>query len=176
MPVALFGGLDLLVRRRAVDVIDQLAGLGRAGLELDAGIQVFGILADDDQIDRHAAKEGANARIILAGADAGVQLEFLAELHVDAAKTLAHRRGDGGLQGTVRAADAGQQRFRQRGAGPFHDIDPRLLRVPGNLHARGVDAHPCRLGQFRTCPITKNQRHIVCHRAKPHWNLSKKRK
>ena len=47
-------GLDLLVGRELVDELDQLAGLRLARLELDAGIQVFGVLADDDDIDAAA--------------------------------------------------------------------------------------------------------------------------
>ena len=43
--------------------------------------------------------------------------------------------------------------FGQRRAGAFHHVDPRLLRVPGDLHARGIDAHPRRLGQFRPGPV-----------------------
>ena len=37
-------GLDLAVRRQAVDELDQLAGAFVAGLEFDAGVEVFGVL------------------------------------------------------------------------------------------------------------------------------------
>ena len=52
MPVSLGLGLDLPVLRVLVDDFDQLGRFRLARFELDAGIQVFGVLADDDDIDR----------------------------------------------------------------------------------------------------------------------------
>ena len=58
-------------------------------------------------------------------------------------------RGDRGLQGALRAADAFHHGVGQRRAGPGHDVDAGLLHVPIDLHAGGVDALAGRLGQFR---------------------------
>ena len=55
------------------------ARLRLAALELDAGVQVFGVLADDHQVDRHVLEEGADARVLLARPDAGEQAQLLAQ-------------------------------------------------------------------------------------------------
>ncbi len=70
---------------------------GLATFELDAGIKVFRVLADDDQIDRHLVEETANAFVLFARTDAGIQAERLSQVDVDAAKAVADRRGDGSL-------------------------------------------------------------------------------
>ena len=49
-------------------------------------------------------EEGADALVLLAGADAGVEVERLAEVDVDAAEAGADRRGDRGLQRDLGAA------------------------------------------------------------------------
>ncbi len=81
--------------------LDQLGGLGLAALELDAGVQALGVLADDHQVDRHLAEEAPHALVLLAGANAGEQAELLPQMDVDAAEAGADRRGDGGLQGAA---------------------------------------------------------------------------
>src|SRR5258706_13313528 len=55
---------------------------------LDAGIQTFGILAHDDQIDVLIAR--LDSWQIFDRPQIGVKIETLAQLHVDAGKTLAH--------------------------------------------------------------------------------------
>ena len=146
-----------------------------ARLELDARVEVFGVLADDHQIDRHAAEERAHPGIVLAGADAGEQAQLLAQVDVDAAEAGADGRGDGGLQGTAGAADAFQDGVRQRRAGPLHHVDPRLLHVPVDLHAGGVHAPPGGLGQFRAHPVAGNQGYFVGHRLASQSNMSETR-
>ena len=78
-------------RRNPVDVVDQLAGRGLAGLELDAGVQVLGVLAHDHQIDGPLAEESPHAGIILARPDAGEQAQLLPQVDVDAAEAGADR-------------------------------------------------------------------------------------
>ena len=97
-----------------------------------------------------------HAGIILARPDAGEQIELVPQMHVDAAEAGPDRRGDGRLQGTSRAADARQRFLRQGGAGLRHDIDARLLHVPIDFHAGGIDATPRRFGQIRSGSIASN--------------------
>ena len=53
----LAAGFDLPVRRDLVDIVDQFGRDRLAGLELDAGVQVFGVLADDHQIQLRSLKK-----------------------------------------------------------------------------------------------------------------------
>ena len=142
-------GADLPLRRNLVEIVDQLAGRGLARLELDAGVKVLGVLADDHQVDRHVLEEGPHAGVILARPDAGVQAQLLPQVDVDAAEAGAHGRGDGGLQGAAGAADALHRGLRQRRAQSGHHVHARLLHVPVDLHAGRVDAAPRGRGQFR---------------------------
>ena len=65
--------LIVLLRRNLVDVVDQFAGHGLAGLELDARVKVLGVLANDHQVDGPIVEEGPHAGVVLAGPHAGEQ-------------------------------------------------------------------------------------------------------
>ena len=60
-----------------LDPADQLLGVRRALLVLDAGVEVLGVLADDDQVDVVEAR--AHAGVALARAHLAVEVELLAE-------------------------------------------------------------------------------------------------
>ena len=68
---------------------DQLLGVGRALLVLDPGVEVLGVLADDDQVDVVEAR--ADARVRLARPHLRVQVELLAQADVDRAEAAADR-------------------------------------------------------------------------------------
>ena len=163
MPVSWRGGFDFIAGRFVVDEFDQIGGFRLAAFKFDAGVQVFGVFADDDQIDRHAFEEAADAFVLLAGPDAGVQAEGLPQIDVDAAKAGADGRGDRRLQRTLGALHAFHGGVRQRRAGAGHDVDAGFLDVPVDFDAGGVDALAGSLGQLRTGAIADNQRHVVCH-------------
>ena len=166
--------LDLTVGGDLVDVADQLGGGRLALLELDARIKVFGVLADDHQVDGHFGEEGSHAGVVLAGPHAGVQAQLLPQVDVDAAEAGAYRGGDGRLQGTTGPPHAFHDGVGQRGAGSLHHVDARLLDIPVNPHAGGVDAAPRRLGQFRSHAIARNQRHLMSHaRLSTHSSISR---
>ena len=102
---------------------DQLAGALGALFELDARVQVFGVLADDDDI--HAVVAPARPRNGQDGAQARVQTEFPAQRHVHAPESRAHRRGDGSLDGHLVPLDRFDGRSRQRRAVLLHEMRPR---------------------------------------------------
>ena len=70
---------DLRVRFLFDDGADP-GELGRIEVELDAGVQVFDVLADDDEID--VAHRGLDPGIRLRGAQVGVEVELLAQRDV----------------------------------------------------------------------------------------------
>ena len=157
-------GADGSVGRELVDRVDQLAGRRLGGLELDARVQVLGVLAHNHQIDGMVAEESPHTGIILARADAGEQAQFLAQVDVDAAEAGAHRRGDGGLQGALRTADARQGCVRQGRTAAGHHVQACLLNVPLDCHAGRLDTAARRLGQFRSDAVAGNQRYFVSHK------------
>ena len=63
---------------------DHLRRVGGAGLVLDAGIQILGVLADDDEVDALVAR--AHPGVALARPHAGVEPELVAQGDVDGAK------------------------------------------------------------------------------------------
>src|SRR5439155_5296982 len=74
------------------DPFGQVAGRLRALLELDACVQILGVLPDYDQIDVVEAR--AHARVDLARAHLPVEIECLAQADVDRAEAAADRRRD----------------------------------------------------------------------------------
>ena len=65
---------------------------------LEAAVEVLGVLAHDDQVDLLEA--GGDARQRAQRAQVGVEVELLAELHVDRLEALAHLGGDRALSAT----------------------------------------------------------------------------
>ena len=93
---------------------------------LDAGVQVLGVLADDDEVDVLVA--GLETLDRARRAEVRVQAQRLAERDVDAPEALAYRRGDRPLQGDLVAADRLEDVLRERRPVLGHD---RLARVDG---------------------------------------------
>ena len=77
-------------------------------LELDAGVDVLGVLAEDDDVDLLGVLHGAgHALVVLDGADAGVEVEKLAQGHVERADAAADGRGERALDGDAQVAGRG---------------------------------------------------------------------
>jgi len=143
-----------------VEPVDQFERLVLALLELDARVKVLGVFTDDHQVDIRIP--APHALVAFARPQAGVQIERLTQVHVDAAKAGADRRCDRGLQGDAVARDRLDRRVGQRGAFAFHDVHARLGEVPCDGRAGGVDASARRLGDLRADPVAGNQCYI-CH-------------
>src|SRR5207249_4121426 len=92
-----------------LDPLDQLLGVRRALLVLDAGVEVFGVLPDDDQVDLVEPRPDPFVR--LAGAHLRVEVERLPQADVDGAET---------------SADRGRDRALQRDAGPANRVERGL--------------------------------------------------
>ncbi|MCY1350602.1 hypothetical protein D9M68_426790 [compost metagenome] len=113
--------------------LDDLVRLGRTGLPLDAGINVFGVLAEDGHVDvarllhraRHAFEPAHRAQ-------ADVQIELLAQRHVQRANTATDRGGQRTLDGNDVVTYGFQGFFRQ----------PGILVVDLGRFLAGVDFHP----------------------------------
>ena len=77
-----------------------LGGFGRAGLAFDAGVHVFGVLAEDDHVHSSGSLDRAgDAGVLAHRPHAGVQVEHLAQGDVQAAEAAADRRGERAFDG-----------------------------------------------------------------------------
>src|SRR5690606_16370026 len=100
-------------------------GLRAASLELDARVQILGVLPHNDQI--HLVVAGPDTGIKLAGPDARVEVQLMPERHVDTAEAGADGCGDGTLERVPVAPDGVEDAVGQGGAVLLHDVGPRLL-------------------------------------------------
>ncbi len=155
-------GADRLVVE-LLDVGDQLGGLGLALLELAAEVEVLGVLADDHEVDLGLVEVGPDALVVLAGADAGVEVECLAEVDVDRAEAGADRRGDRGLERDLGPPARLDHAVGHGGADLGHDVDAGLLDVPVDGDAGGLDAELGGLGQLGTDAVAGDQGHFMGH-------------
>jgi hypothetical protein len=113
--------------------LDELLGLVALGLELDAGVDVLRVLTEDHHVDLvRLLHRAGNAGEVLHRAQADVEVQLLAQRHVERADAAAHRRGQRALDGDDVVAQHGQGLFGQPDVGAV-DLG-RLL--------AGVDLHP----------------------------------
>ncbi|MNV15132.1 hypothetical protein D3C71_1058450 [compost metagenome] len=94
------GEADLLDAHLVLQELDELLGLVAFGFELDAGVDVFRVLAEDHHVGLvRLAHRAGHALEVLDGPQADVQVEFLAQRHVQRADAAADGRGQRALDG-----------------------------------------------------------------------------
>ena len=120
-----------------LDPVDELERLGLALLELDAGVEVLGVLSDDDHVDVLVARAGARDRE--RRAQVHVQVEHLAKRHVDAAEARADRSGHGALDGDLVLADRLDDMVGQRCAVLGHHVLAGIGDLPLDVDAGRLD-------------------------------------
>src|SRR5215213_3077566 len=148
----------------AVEVLDELAqalGLLRVLLELDPRVQVLGVLAHDHEVGLGEA--GAHALVGLARPDAGVQVELLAQQHVDGAEAGADRRRRRALDPDPVALDRLERAIGEGVALVAVDVLAGRLLVPGELDAGRLEHAASRLRQLGTGAVTRDEGDFVCH-------------
>ena len=159
-------GANLPVGGEAVDLADQLGGGPFALGELDAGVEVLAVLADDDQVDILVA--AADAGVTLARAKARIQIECLTEQNVDRPKPFADGRRNGGLERDVGIADGLNGGLGHGLALGGHHVQAGRADGPvdgagaGGLGQGGVDASASDVGQIRPDSVARNQRCSMC--------------
>ncbi|MCY1214236.1 hypothetical protein D9M72_260440 [compost metagenome] len=130
---AVLGETDLLDAHFLGEELDDLLGLGAAGLPLDAGVNVFGVLAEDHHVDVAGLLHRAGHAFEPAHRTlADIEIELLAQGHVERSDTAADRRGQRPLDGNDVVANGFEGFFRQPGV---------LIVDLGGLLA-GIDLHP----------------------------------
>src|SRR5204863_4786176 len=116
----------------------------RALLELDAGVEILGVLTHDDQVDVVVAR--ADARVALTRAYLAVEVERLPERDVDGAEPGSDGRRDRALDRHAVSADRLEDVVGQGvSAVLVHDVRPGVLNVPVDLGAARVENPPRRV-------------------------------
>ena len=133
----------------------------RHDLVLEAGVEILGVLADDDQIDvleaaRHAGEVAHRAQV-------GVEVERLAQPDVDAGEALADRRRHRPLQRHLVRPDRVEQRHRQRLSVLLEGDDAGVLPVPVDVETGGREDTDDGGGDLGTDAVAGNQRDGVSH-------------
>ncbi len=107
------------------------AGFGGFGREFHARVDILRIFAKDDHIHPFGVLDRRFQALEMAHRpDAGVQIQPLAQSHVQAADARAHRRAQGAFHGDVRAAQGVQGGFGQGGTGFGHGFFPGQQFLP----------------------------------------------
>ena len=118
-----------LLRLQALEHGHQLCRRFAPRLELDARVEVFRVLADDDDV--HGLVARADAGVRLARPQARVEVELMAERDVHRAEARADGRRDRALERDAGVADRRERLLRQRRAAVLvHDVRAGLLQLP----------------------------------------------
>ena len=104
---------------------------------LDAGVEVFNVLAHDDHVDPFALVARWHSREFARRSNVGVRLKEFAQRDVGALLTEADRRLERPLQGNAGALDAVTRCLRHaRGVALLEDLGTGLSLLPVEGHAR----------------------------------------
>ena len=129
-----------------VEEVDQLLGLRRSLLPLDAGVNVFRVLAEDHDV--HALgmlHRRGNALVILHRANAGIEVENLAQGDVQRADAAADRRGQRALDADAQIAEGADGVVGQPGLEAVHGLLAGEDFVPGDPALAAVGLLDCRI-------------------------------
>eukprot|EP00050_Salpingoeca_kvevrii_P006099 m.287411 g.287411 ORF g.287411 m.287411 type:complete len:424 (+) comp11770_c0_seq1:400-1671(+) len=92
------GEADLVSNTLLLEKSNDVLGILAAGSKLDAGVNVLGVLAEDDHVDIAGALDGRGDAVkVLDGAEADVEIELLAKSDVEGAEAAANWGGQGAL-------------------------------------------------------------------------------
>jgi hypothetical protein len=142
-------------------VSDQTGSFSSAFLEFNTRIEVFGVFPKENNIDIRFVVQRSHTGIVFARSDTSEETEFLPEMHVDATKTGADRRGDRGFQRTFGATNTCQRGVGERRTGTFHHIDPGFLDVPVDCYTGRVDTFLGGFGEIGTDSIAGDECYFV---------------
>src|SRR5438128_11858065 len=134
-----------------------MRGVGRALLELEPGVDVLGVLPDDDEVQ--VVAKVARALVRLHRPDERVEVERLPQGDVDAAKTAADRGRDRPLQRNFVLADRFEDVFGER-CSEFRDRRlAGLLDVPFELNPGRLEDADGGVADLWTDAVPRDQRY-----------------
>jgi hypothetical protein len=148
------------LRRGAGDDLDALRRIGPHPV-LDAGVQVLGVLADDDQVDVGVAR--LDAGHAAGRAHVGIELQSQPQPHVHAAKAGADRGRDRSLDRHPVATNAFEDALRERRPLRRDGRLAGLLHLPGEADPGRLQDTDSGLGELGADPIAGDQSDGVGH-------------
>src|ERR1035437_7527275 len=138
------------------DGLYQLEGRGLALGELDARVEVLGVLANDHQVD--VAVAAAHAGVRLAGPHQGEQIQIATQRHVDAAEALADSCGQRALDRHPVLADRLEHVVGHGLAELRDDVEAGILDIPLDVDTGRVDHAARRLADLVPDAVARDQR------------------
>ena len=143
--------------------IDEALRFGRAFFEFDAGIEVFRILANNNEVDIFVAPARAGNREHWAKIH--VQIERFAKRDIHATEARAHRGGNRAFDGDFIALHSLNGRFRQwRAASLFHNRGASFGNFPFDIGASRLNNALHSGRSFDSNAITWDERNsMLCH-------------
>ena len=146
-------GTDALAHLARQELDDAL-GLRRALRPLDAGVDVFGVLAEDDHVHQLGALDRRRRALEVADRPhAGIQVEDLAQRDVDAADAAADRRGQRALDGDLVGSHRLERVVREPLAELLFGLFARRDLEPGDLSA--CRRTPCSTAASKTRTLAR---------------------
>src|SRR5260370_15908546 len=133
----------------------------RAAFELEAGVDVRGVVAHDDEVE--VVAKVARVLVGLDGADEREEVELLAERHVDASKPAADRRRYRTFESDLVFANRGEHVLGERRS-EFGDRGlAGLLDVPIELNAGEFEDSDCGVADLGTHAVARDESDRMPH-------------
>jgi hypothetical protein len=127
-------------------------------LGFDAGVESLRVLPDDHEV--HSAEAGGHPLQVADGPD-GVEVEALAEAHVDGDEPLSDGRGAWPLERHPVLADGIQRLLRQHVLPVLEGAESGPTLHPGDRRVGRLQDPPDSLGDFRSDPIPRDDHHLM---------------
>ena len=144
------------------ELLAQRPGVLAAPLELDALVEVLGVLADHHQVDVAVAGRAPPGGTC-AGRTAANRSRLLAERHVDAAEPGPDRRRDGALDRDPAPADRLERRLGEQVAVGLERRGAGGVLLPRDAHVGGVEDQPGRRGHLGPDAVAGDERDPMVH-------------
>src|SRR5687767_1157313 len=142
---------------------DQLTRAFRSFLEFDARVQVFGVLANDDEVDVLVTR--AHSGIAFAGTHLAEEIQCLAEGDIDRAEASPDRRRDRTLESDAVARNRLEHVIGQRiPLEAVHNVGAGILDLPLEIRTARLQHTPRRVGDLRPRSVARDERDAVSHR------------
>ena len=129
---------------------------------LDAGVEAFGIFANDDEV--HIRITGRNVGKVADGTEVRVELETLPQFHVDTREPASDGSRDRAFQADTRALDRLMQRLRDVFLVFFEGPGACFESFPFEFHAGGFENAHRGAGDLRANAIAGDESDFMSHR------------
>src|SRR5581483_784104 len=135
--------------------------LGSPDVELDPGVEVLDVLADDHEVD--VAHRRLDALVRLRRPEVRVQVELLAECDVHGAHARSELRRERSLETDLVPPQRVERGLRERVAEPLQRGDPDVVDVPFDLDTGCLDGTARRLDDLGARAITGDEGDAMRH-------------